>query len=140
MALPSNEARINLALEALKNDYTLSLRAVAKIYSVSPATLMRRRNGRPTQRDILANLRKLTDLEECMIVQYITEIWSTTYYANATRPLLVNAGLTTSLNASYSSGRVIYIDTTTRGPSTRIYRLLASSLLLYETLRLSMAL
>jgi hypothetical protein len=74
MALPSNEARINLALEALKNDYTLSLRAVAKIYSVSPATLMRRRNGRPTRRDIPANSRKLTDLEECTIVQYITEL------------------------------------------------------------------
>ena len=76
MALPSNEARVILALEALKNDPTLSLRAIAKVYSVSPATLMRRRNGRPARRDIPANSRKLTDLEEKTIVQYIIELSS----------------------------------------------------------------
>jgi hypothetical protein len=74
MALPSNEARITLALEALKNDHTLSLRAATKIYSVSPATLMRRRDGRPARRDIPANSRKLTDLEEKAIVQYVIEL------------------------------------------------------------------
>ena len=74
MPLHSNEAKIILALEALENDSTLSLRAIAKIYSVSPATLMQQRDGRPTQRDILANSRSLIDLEEKAIVQYITEL------------------------------------------------------------------
>ena len=74
MPLHSNEAKIILALEALENDSTLSLQAVAKIYSVSFATLMRRRDGQPTRRDIPANSRSLMDLEEKAIVQYITEL------------------------------------------------------------------
>jgi hypothetical protein len=71
MVSPSNEARIILALQALKNDQTLSLRAAAKIYKVSPATLMRRRAGKPARRDTTPNLRRLTDSEEEAIVQYI---------------------------------------------------------------------
>ena len=74
MASLSNEARIILALQALKNDHNLSLRAAAKIYSVSPATLMRRRDGKPARRDLPANSRKLTDLEEEAIVQYVVEL------------------------------------------------------------------
>jgi len=49
------------------------------------------------------------------------------------RPLSASSRHTTSLNASQSSIRVIRINTTTRGPSTRIQKLLASSLLSYET-------
>ena len=74
MALPSNESRIILALEALKKNDTLSLRATAKSYSVSPATLMRRRDGKLARRDSLVNSRKLTQSEEEAIVQYILEL------------------------------------------------------------------
>ena len=74
MALPSNESRVFLALEALKKDDTLSLRAAAKIYSVSPATLMRRRDGKPARRDTTPNSKKLTQSEEEAIVQYILEL------------------------------------------------------------------
>ena len=62
------EAKVVLALEALKNDPKLSLKAVARLYSMPYTTLHRRRAGKPVRRDILANLRNLTDLEEQTIV------------------------------------------------------------------------
>jgi len=68
MALLPNESRVILALQALKNDNTLSLRAVAKTYHVSTITLMRRRDGKPVRRDLLANSHRLTDSEEKAIV------------------------------------------------------------------------
>src|SRR3954467_821014 len=74
MALPSKEAQLNLALEALRKDPKLRLSAAAKIYSVPYTTLYNRRVGRPSRRDIPANSRKLTDLEEHTIVQYISEL------------------------------------------------------------------
>ena len=74
MPRPSNEARVILALEALQNDEKLSLRAAAKLYNVSSSTLGDRRAGRPARRDIPANSRSLTNLEEQTIVQYIIEL------------------------------------------------------------------
>jgi hypothetical protein len=68
------EARVNLAIEAIKNDENLSIRTAAKIYNVSHTTLIQRRSGRPSRRDIPANSRKLTDLEERAIVQYVIEL------------------------------------------------------------------
>ena len=68
------EAKVVLALEALKNDPKLGLKAAARLYSVLYATLHRRRAGRPARRDTPANSRCLTDLEEKTIVQYITEL------------------------------------------------------------------
>jgi len=62
------EARILMALEAIKKSEKLSVLAAAKIYDVSETTLRSRRNGRLTRRDIPANSRKLTDLEEKTIV------------------------------------------------------------------------
>jgi hypothetical protein len=76
MALHSNEARIILALEALKNDDTLSLRAAAKIFNVSTATLMQLRTGRPARRGTAPNSRRLTDFEEKAIVQYVIDLLS----------------------------------------------------------------
>ena len=70
------EARINLALEAVKENPKLSLFAASKIYSISYTTLYHRRAGRPTRRDIPANSRSLTDLEEQTIVQYVTELYA----------------------------------------------------------------
>ena len=74
MSPPSKEARLILALEALENDENLSLRAAAKIYNVHHTTLLRRRAGKPIRRDIPANSRNLTDLEEQTIVQYVIEL------------------------------------------------------------------
>ena len=64
MSPPSKEARVILALEALRNDKELKLEAVAKLYNVAPSTLRDRRAGKPARRDIPANSRNLTDLEE----------------------------------------------------------------------------
>ena len=74
MATSSKEARVILALEAIQNDKHLSLRAAAKLYNILYNTLRDRRAGKPARRDILANSRCLTDLEEQTIVQYITEL------------------------------------------------------------------
>jgi len=68
MTVRSNEVRLLLALQALQDDKNLSLRKVAEIYDVDYTTLFYRRAGRPARRDIPANLRKLTDLEEKTIV------------------------------------------------------------------------
>jgi hypothetical protein len=75
MSSPSKEARITLALKALENDKKLSIRAAAKLYNVPVSTLGYRRTGRAIRRDLPANLRKLTDLEEEAIVQYIIELF-----------------------------------------------------------------
>jgi hypothetical protein len=68
MAPPSKDAQLNLALQALEKDPKLRLSAVTRIYSVLYTTLYNRRAGRPLRRDIPANLRKLTDLEENTII------------------------------------------------------------------------
>ena len=74
MASLSNESRLILAIEAIQKDANLSIRAAAKIYNVLEATLCCWRAGRLARRDIPANLRKLTDLEEKAIVQYVIEL------------------------------------------------------------------
>jgi len=74
------ESRITLALDALKKTPKLSLRDAAQIYHIPPSTLSDRRAGRPARRDIPANSRKLTDLEEQTIVQYIVELCSRAFH------------------------------------------------------------
>ncbi len=64
MPSTSKEAKVILALEAIKTNLKLGIRAAAKLYNVLASTLCRRRSGQPTQRDILANSRSLIDLEE----------------------------------------------------------------------------
>ena len=76
MPSTSNEAKIILALQALEKDEKLSVRAAAKIYGVARKTLGRRRAGTPARRDIPANSRNLTDLEEQTIVQYVVELYT----------------------------------------------------------------
>jgi len=65
-----------LALQALEKDEKLSVRAAAEIYGVARKTLGRRRTSKPARRDIPANSRNLTDLEEQTIVQYIVELYT----------------------------------------------------------------
>jgi hypothetical protein len=74
MPQKDDERNINLALQAIKNDLTLSARAAGKIYTCNYQKLGRRRRGIQLRRDIPANLRKLTDLEELVIVQYILDL------------------------------------------------------------------
>jgi hypothetical protein len=69
-----NEAKLNLALNALRSDKNLSVRAAAKIYNVADRTLRRRLSGRLLRHDIILNSRKMFDLEESYIVRYILEL------------------------------------------------------------------
>jgi len=59
---------IVLALKAFERDAILKVNTAVKIYGVNRITLTRRRNGKPARYDILANLRKLIDLEEKTII------------------------------------------------------------------------
>ena len=74
MELNSNESRVILALQALKNDPRFTLRRAATTYSVPLTTLYDRYHGRQSRRDIQPNCRKLTDLEESVIVRYILDL------------------------------------------------------------------
>ena len=74
MGSSSKEARLLLALKAIENDEQLSIRAAATLYNVPEASIRHRRAGRPARRDLPANSRKLTDLEEETIVQYVIEL------------------------------------------------------------------
>ena len=52
----------------MQNDLKLSARAAGKIYNVDYKKLSRRQRSIQSRRNIVANLRKLTNLEESVIV------------------------------------------------------------------------
>jgi hypothetical protein len=68
------ESRIILAIEALKKDPTLAVLSAAAIYKVPRTTLRRHYAGKPSRRDVSANSRKLTDLEETVLIQRILDL------------------------------------------------------------------
>ncbi|RKK08360.1 hypothetical protein BFJ66_g15418 [Fusarium oxysporum f. sp. cepae] len=74
MSDPNIEARILLARRALQNDSKLSLRRAAGIYQVRYWTLHRRQKGTLSTRDSIPKSRKLSDLEEQIIVQFILDL------------------------------------------------------------------
>ncbi|KAJ0128848.1 GPI mannosyltransferase 4 [Fusarium oxysporum f. sp. albedinis] len=74
MAQPSNEARILLALQALQNNRKLSIRRAAKNYEVKYSTLYDRKNGIQSRGDSIPNSRRLSDLEEQIIVQFVLDL------------------------------------------------------------------
>jgi hypothetical protein len=68
------EAQVQLALQAIKKDATLSLRRAAAIYRAPLQTLSDRRAGRPSRADTMANSRNLTNTKEQVIVEHILEL------------------------------------------------------------------
>ncbi|KFY79193.1 hypothetical protein V499_01785 [Pseudogymnoascus sp. VKM F-103] len=74
MESTSNESRIILAIEALKNDPKLTERAAASIYNVPRTTLADRRARKLSRRDMTANGRKLTNLEENVLLNRIIDL------------------------------------------------------------------
>ena len=74
METSSIESRIILAIEALKNDPALTVLSAATTYNVPRTTLHRRHAGQDSRRDISANLRKLTDLEEKVLLDWILDL------------------------------------------------------------------
>jgi hypothetical protein len=72
--LRSNEADIQLSISCLNKNQIYSVRAAAQTYSVSRTTLRSRRAGRPARRDCQPNSKKLTQLEEQVIVGHILDL------------------------------------------------------------------
>lgn len=74
MPQAKNESQIILALSAMEKDPKLSTRAAGALFKVDHQKLSRRKRGIQSRRDIAANSRKLNNLEEQTIVQYILDL------------------------------------------------------------------
>jgi len=74
MSQSSIEARTILALQALQNNTHLSIRRAAKSYQVPRTRLRRRLKGIPSISNISPKSRKLSDLEEQTIAEYILDL------------------------------------------------------------------
>jgi hypothetical protein len=74
MTKPSYEANILLAIQAIKRDPKLSIRAAAKLYNIPRTTLMDRRAGRTARRDTRSKSIILEKDEEEAIVLYVIEL------------------------------------------------------------------
>jgi hypothetical protein len=70
----SREADIHLALSALNRAQILTERCAAQTFEVSRTTLQRRRAGKPARRDCQPNSKKLTELEEEVIIGFILDL------------------------------------------------------------------
>jgi hypothetical protein len=68
MPQSSNEARILLALQALRDNPKLTVRRAANIYNVNRSTLGRRQHGILSTRDTPTKSWKLSDQEEQIVV------------------------------------------------------------------------
>ena len=73
------ERKINLACQAIQNTPKLSIRAAAKIYMVPHSTLSARVKGIAARRDTMSPCRKLTNLEESTIVEYVLDLDSRSF-------------------------------------------------------------
>jgi hypothetical protein len=69
-----NEGRLLLAKQAIEQGQFQSNRRAAKVYDANRETLRQRRRGRSSRRNCVPNSRKLTDLEESVIIQYILDL------------------------------------------------------------------
>ena len=74
MEIQTQEARIILAIEAIRTSKNLSRRAAAKIYNIPESTLRSRMNGHTFLRERRPENHKLTKLEEEVIVRNILDI------------------------------------------------------------------
>jgi hypothetical protein len=70
----SCEANIHLAILALNATQIHTERRAAATFKVSRATLHHRRAGRPARRDCQPNSKKLTQLEDEVIIKYILNL------------------------------------------------------------------
>ena len=72
--MPSNEADVQLAIAAVSTSQVLALSRAATAYNVVESTLRNRCGGKPARRDCQSNSKKLTQLEEEVIVSYILDL------------------------------------------------------------------
>ncbi len=74
MMSTSNEYQVQLVLQTFEKDLQLNIRKAVQLYNIPRTTLTHRINGRSIRTDIIANSRKLTVLEEKMIVQKVLNL------------------------------------------------------------------
>jgi predicted XRE-type DNA-binding protein len=74
MEIQTQEARIVLAIEAIRTTKKLSQRSAAKLYKVPLSTLSDRMAGRTPRPETKANRQKLSKLEEEVIIRYILDL------------------------------------------------------------------
>jgi hypothetical protein len=72
--MPSNEDDIQLAIFSLNANQIRSKRCAAATFSIRKSTLHNRRAGKPAWRDCQPNSKKLTQLEEEVIVRYTLDL------------------------------------------------------------------
>jgi hypothetical protein len=72
--MPSNEADIQLAIYSIKAKQIQSEKRAASIYNIPRMTMRDRRAGKPARRDCQPNSKKLTQLEEEVIIRYILNL------------------------------------------------------------------
>ena len=70
----SNEADVQLAILAINSHQIIANRRAADVYNVPESTLRDRRAGKAARRDCQPNSKKLTQLEEEVIVKYILDL------------------------------------------------------------------
>ena len=74
MEIQTQEARIILAIEAIRTSKKLSRRSTTKIYKVPKTTLRHRITGLTTRNETRPNRQKLSELEEGVIIRYILDL------------------------------------------------------------------
>jgi hypothetical protein len=72
--MPSNEGDVQIAISSLDASQIYSKQRAAATFNVPKSTLHDRRAGRPARRDCQPNSKKLTQLEEEVIVNYILNL------------------------------------------------------------------
>jgi hypothetical protein len=72
--MPSNEEDVQLAITSINAKQLQSNRAASAVYNVPEKTICRRRAGISSRRNCQPNSRKLTQLEEEVIVKYILDL------------------------------------------------------------------
>ena len=74
MEIQTQEARILLAIEAIRSSKKISRRSAAKIYQVPYTTLSERIAGITSRNETRPNCLKLSKLEEEVIIRYILDL------------------------------------------------------------------
>ena len=77
--MASIEAKIQLALNALKEGQIQHIREAARLYKAPETTLRRRRKGGKSRQDTPPPRQKLTKLEEKAIIQNMLELDSQSF-------------------------------------------------------------
>ena len=72
--MPLKEADIQLAISSIENSQIQSTYRAAATYKVPETTLRHRRAGMPARRNCQPNSKRLTQLEEEVIVSYILDL------------------------------------------------------------------